>query len=322
MTGIAWCGVDVAKGTLVACVVREGAKPQLEEFGNRAAEQRKLMAWAKGRAKGSEVRFCIEATGRHSRAVAELLDREGEWVSLVNPRRIKGHRVSMGVRNKNDLGDARVVADFAQERKPRRWRAPSAAERRLQELMQGLARLEKSQQQWKLRQGEPGMDALVRQSMRVVLKTLAKQIERLQQAIAAHLAENRELAVNERLLRTITGVGKKTASWFLATVGDGRRFTSAKAVAAFVGLHPCEQESGTSVHGPSRIARTGGAMLRKVLYMAAQSAMRHNPVIRAFVERLQAQGRLCKKAILVAAMHKLVRICYGVCKSQTAFRAA
>ena len=88
-------------------------------------------------------------------------------------------------------------------------------------------------------------------------------------------------------------------------------------MAAYAGLNPRRHQSGTSINRPARISKIGNAVLRTALYMPALSAMRYNPAIAALVDRLK--GRLKGKQIVIAAMRKLLVICFGVLKSGKEF---
>ena len=91
---------------------------------------------------------------------------------------------------------------------------------------------------------------------------------------------------------------------------------------AYAGLNPSQHRSGTSIDRPTRISKVGNATLRSSLYMPALSAMRYNPAITALVARLKSAGRLKPKQIVVAAMRKLLVICFGVLKTGKPFDPA
>src|SRR5436190_11152432 len=95
---------------------------------------------------------------------------------------------------------------------------------------------------------------------------------------------------------------------------------SSAEVVAYAGLNP--RQSGTSVDRATRISKIGNAVLRAALYMPALSAMRYNPAIVALVARLKSQGHLKPKQIVVAAMRKLLVLCFGVLKTRKPFDAA
>ena len=104
----------------------------------------------------------------------------------------------------------------------------------------------------------------------------------------------------------------------LAYAGDVSRFSSAKALSAFAGLCPRQRLSGTSVKGRTLVSKRGHAELRKALYMPGMVAMRFNRLVQDMAQRLKAKG-MAPKAIIAAAMHKLVHLIYGVLKTRQPF---
>ena len=100
-----------------------------------------------------------------------------------------------------------------------------------------------------------------------------------------------------------------------AYAGDVSRFGSAKALSAFAGVCPQQRLSGTSVKGRTLVSMRGHAELRKALYMPGMVAMRHNPLVQDMAQRLKAKG-MAPKAIIAAAMLKLVHLIYGVLKTR------
>ena len=97
---------------------------------------------------------------------------------------------------------------------------------------------------------------------------------------------------------------------------------SSAEVVAYAGLNPRLHQSGTSIDRVTRISKIGNAVLRAALYMPALSAMRYNPAIVALVTRLKSGGRLKPKQIVVAAMRKLLVLCFGVLKTGKPFDPA
>ena len=97
---------------------------------------------------------------------------------------------------------------------------------------------------------------------------------------------------------------------------------SSAEVVAYAGLNPRQHQSGTSIDRATRISKIGNAVLRAALYMPALSAMRYNSAIVALVARLKSRGRLKPKQIVVAAMRKLLVLCFGVLKTGRPFDAA
>jgi transposase len=120
------------------------------------------------------------------------------------------------------------------------------------------------------------------------------------------------------LLASIDGLGPQSVARVVATVGDPARFRSADAFAAYVGVVPGLRQSGKRTPQRASIGPTGHARLRMALWMPVLGAVRRNPWLRAFYERLRANGKLPKVA-LIAAMRKLLHAIYSVAKHRRAF---
>jgi transposase len=153
------------------------------------------------------------------------------------------------------------------------------------------------------------------------LHWLRTNIDELQRQIDDHINGHPQLRHNAELLGSIPGLGDITIAKFLAYVGDVRRFRNARALAAFIGVTPRLRQSGSSQQGRTTLSRTGHAALRHALYMPGLVALRHNPVIHDFGQRLRASG-LAPKAVVAAAMRKLVHLIFGVMRSGRAFDPA
>lgn len=121
-----------------------------------------------------------------------------------------------------------------------------------------------------------------------------------------------------KLLTTIDGIGPQSAARIIAAVGDPARFRSADAFAAYVGVVPGLRHSGKHTPGRAAIAPLGNARLRTALWMPVLGAVRRNPWLRTFYERLRAAGKPPKLA-LVAAMRKLLHAVYSVAKNRKPF---
>ena len=147
---------------------------------------------------------------------------------------------------------------------------------------------------------------------------LDKQIAKLQGDINDHIDGHPELKQDAELIASIPGIGEVTVAKVLAYAGNVRRFTNAKALAAFIGICPRQRQSGSSVKGRTMVSRTGHAALRKALYMPGLVALRHNPILQVFGARMKTNG-LAPKAVVGAAMRKLAHLIYGVVKSGKPF---
>jgi transposase len=146
--------------------------------------------------------------------------------------------------------------------------------------------------------------------MEGLIATFDAQIAAIEREIKAVLPQDAAGAAATALLLSIAGVGLLTATWLLVgtlnfTIGAGP-----EALTAYAGLAPHPKESGTSVRGRERIGRSGHKRLRTALYMATLAAARHNPVIKAFYDRLCADGKPPKVARCAAA-RKLLHLAWA-----------
>lgn len=314
----AWIGIDVAKETLQACLLRPSGKPLAKPFANDLQGFAKLVRWAKSQG-GETLHFCMESTGAYSQGLAHYLSESGEMVSVVNPARVKYFGMGEGILNKTDKVDARVIALYCRDKHPDAWRMSQPEVRQLAGLVRRLEAIDDHLTQEKNRLSEPGVLPEVGASIQAHIQFLEAEAQRLSQQIRDHIHGDPRLREDEELLTSITGIGQKTAHWILAELPDVTQFDTAKSAAAFAGLSPLEYTSGTSVKKRTRLSKAGNRWLRKALYMPALVAVRFNPVIAAFYQRLLEAGKH-PKAALGAAMRKLLMIAYGVLKSREPFR--
>jgi len=313
-------GIDVAKETLDVSVVT-GGKSLARQFANTEQGFAQLIGWLAHRKLG-QVHACLESTGRYSLGVALALHEAGHVVSIVNPAQIRDFaRTKLG-RNKSDTVDAGHIREYGALFRPPAWRPPSASLRRLCELQTMRAGFLASRIEWQNRAGSLGGDAAARALAAATIAHFAAQISAVDRAIAETIDTDDDLRGKRDLLLSIDGVGQTLAALVLAELpGPDVIAHSAQAV-AYAGLNPRQFQSGTSVNRPTRISKIGNAKLRSGLYMPAMVAMRHNPAVAALADRLRAQGRLTPKQILIAAMRKLLVICFGVLKTGRPFDAA
>lgn len=136
-----------------------------------------------------------------------------------------------------------------------------------------------------------------------------------------HLAATPALQAAYTLLCSIPGIGHLTATTLLGEVGDTRQFADARQLVAFAGLGIRHHQSGTKVHGPSRVSKRGSARLRRALYFPAVTAWRCARHWQAFIARLQARGKH-KAQILTALMRKLLVLVFAVLRDQRPFDPA
>jgi transposase len=310
-------GIDVSKKSLDVALLRHECKPLHTLFSNDAAGHQALLAWLV--AQGAAVSHaCLEATGTWAEDVALALHTAGHRVSLVNPAQIHAFGRSGLKRTKTDKADALLIARFCEMHQPPAWTPLSPQLQQLQGLIRRIEHLDEMLTMEKNRLSSGGICGAVELSISEHIAYLEAQIEKTRRQIRDHIDDDPDLKNNAKLLQSIPGIGAATAALLLAELGDMKQFNSARQVAAFAGLVPRIRESGTSVRGRARLSKVGSSRLRKSLYYPAITALRFNPLIKAFGLRLSAQGK-SKMLIIGAAMRKLLHLAYGVLKSQQPF---
>jgi transposase len=310
-------GLDVAKLKFNACLLRDGGKLRHRVFPNTPAGFAQLTAWL-GSQGVTRVHACMEATGTYGDSLAAYLHAAGHDVSVVNPAAIKAYAQSHLSRTKTDRVDASLIAGFCAERRPPRWHPPEREVLELQALVRRLESLVEMRTMEENRLSSGIVVEAVRASVEELIAHLSEQIKRTEVLIRDHINSHPELKRQRELLDSIPGIAETTAAVLLAEVTDIRQYQSARQVAAFAGLVPREQQSGSSVKGRVRLSKIGNARLRKALYFPAVTALRCSPFFQAWAEGLRQRGK-SKMAVIGAAMRKLIHLAYGVLKTGRPF---
>ena len=308
-------GIDLAKAKFDVALMRSG-KLKFRTFENGPKGFESLRSWLQAAGLVGPVHACMEATGVYGEALAEWLVDAGHRVSVINPSQAKDFAKSLLTRNKTDAVDAAVLARFCEAIRPPAWEPPPASVRLLRALVRRLAALQETRQQEHNRL-EVAATA-VSDSIRRHLAYLDTEIAALRQQIQDHIDQDPTLRQKQDLLQSIPGIGEVVSQNLLTWLHERAGFDQAKQLAAFAGLSPKRHESGSSVRGKTRLSKVGHADLRRLMYFPAMSAVRFNPLIKTFADRLKTAGKP-PKVILAAAMRKLLHIAFGVLKSGQPF---
>jgi transposase len=212
-------------------------------------------------------------------------------------------------RAKTDAVDAATLAAYGRDLQPAPWAPAPADVQTLQLLIRQRDDLVALQTETRNRQHAldalPAVPESVRTPLATVLGVLREQVAALDAAIRQQAAAAATIAEDLARLQTVIGVGLLTAAVVVVETRPLRAGATPAQVVAYAGLDPAPRESGSSVRGAGHISKTGNARLRQAVYMAAVSAVRYNPPLRAFYERLLRRGKP-KKVALVAAARKLL----------------
>jgi transposase len=311
-------GVDISKATFDV-VLRTQTEEKHKVFSNNPKGYAAMVTWLEKQPE-KVVRICSEATGSCWEGLAEHLYGLGYMISVINPYQIKKYADHLLNRNKTDKADAKLIAEFCDKELEhlRVWKPYPEEIKTLRSMERRLDELQGMKQQEQNRQKSGVTDPVVLESLQDNLRHLEESIQQLKQKIKNHIDQHPDLKSREKLLTSISGIGKLTADRLLAEIGDIGAFESASQLAAYAGLAPKQFRSGTSVHKKTRISKQGRRQLRSCLFMPAIVALGHNPVLLDLKRRMLASGH-AKMEIVVAAMKKLLHLVFGVLKNNCRF---
>jgi transposase len=298
-----YIGVDVSKERLDV-YDPDGKGPV--RVANKAAQVRRLV---KGAARpGRAAVFCCESTGGYERTLVEACWSQGVPVCVMNARQVRSYAGHLGLLEKTDRIDARVVSmaasdKAARRRGPHEARPPDGAQRRLKELWTLRARLAGQRDACRNRLGHL-RDAFAVRAAQAVAGCIERQVAAIERECAAVIGSDAGRAALHARLQAVTGVGPKTATAVAALLPEVAALGD-KPLAKLAGVAPLCDQSG-ELDGPRHI-REGRRLVRNALYFAALVASRRNAVLKEVYQRFLARGKP-KKAALVIVMHKLLRL--------------
>jgi transposase len=299
-------GIDVSKDTLDLGILPGG---EFQQFANGPEGQRALIARVRTLPNPMIV---IESTGGYERGILFALQDAGVPVALVNARQVRDFAKGLGQVAKNDRLDAFMLARFAQ------LVAPPPTEKTSPKMRELDALVTRRRQLLELRVAEQNRvaqasDKFIQQTFKRLLKALDAEQKKVEDRIAKLLESDDQWKNKFDLLRSAPGIGNTTGAALIAELPELGRLNR-QQIAALVGVAPFSHDSG-KFRGKRFIAG-GRAGLRSVLYMAALTARRCNPVIKAFAARLAKAGKPFK-TIQIACIRKLLVILNTMLKNQT-----
>jgi len=309
-TTILYAGIDVAKATLQLSLA--GTSHAIDNDARGHARILKLLSAAEKAQPGRKAHVILEASGGYEAALCGALHAADRTLSVIQPSRARHFAGAKSEHAKTDQIDADVLAAFGEALVPEPTPAPSAAQTHLEHLVGRRAQLVETRTAELNRAGHY-TDKLLRTQSRRLLALLDRQIAQCEQAIAAQIAADEDMAARAARLQQVPGVGAIIAATLQAHLPELGRLSDGEA-AGLAGLAPYNRDSGPW-KGTRRI-RGGRAPARCALYMAALSAVRHDRILREFYQRLCAAGKKPLVA-LTAAMRKLVVLLNRMLKKPT-----
>lgn len=305
-----YVGIDVSKGRLDVAIGEQG---ECWDVGNDEKGILKLVE----RLKAFEPALIVlESTGGLEMGALASLYSGGLSVALVNPGRVREFAKSLGLLAKTDKLDARLLARFAEAVKPGATRLPDEQERHLAGLVGRRRQLLEIlvAEQNRLGSAPLSLKGNVEEHIRWLRDALAK----LDQDIQEYIRQSELWKDKSELMCSVPGVGPVTASTLLGELPELGQLDR-KKIAALVGVAPFNDDSGHR-RGKRRV-KGGRSSVRNVLYMAALSASKHNPILRAFYQQMIKRGKE-KKVALTACMRKLLTFLNAIIRDSVPWKPA
>jgi transposase len=291
-------GIDVAKDKVDACI---RSLSERHPFPSTAEGRRALVRWLRKHKVG---KAAMEASGGYERDWAKALREAGIEVRIVDPKRVRSFARSAGRLAKNDPIDAEMIAWFAETFVEARGQASDAAREKLVQIVrarQNLLDLQTSLQN----RSEHATPDVVQNMQARLLKAIASEVAKLEVAIAAQVKAAPHFAELAAIIESVPGLGKITSAGLIAAMPELGQVSN-EVAAALLGVAPYDDDSGQ--RRGDRHIQGGRRKVRNLFYMACLgAATRHNPVLKAFYDRLIAKGKEPKVA-LTACMRKLICI--------------
>lgn len=312
-----YVGVDVSRDKLDG----SGIRGKRLRWPNNALGIQSLLDWLQTGGPFAECEVILEPTSTYHQELVVALAAAGVACSVINPARIKAFAQAEGMRVKTDAVDARLLALFGEEKRPKPSPAPDADQERLKALRRHAdwlqEQIEQVQNRIEAASRSPWTVGPVHESLERTLRERKEELKRVEQELRACVEGDQRWARQVTLLATIYGIAWKTAVLVLSELPPVERCAHAKQWVAFSGLNPAPHQSG-KLPTVTHMSRMGPPQLRGALFMPALCAMGGNPAVQEMNTRLKARGK-CGKERAVAAMAKLLRQCFGVLKSGKPF---
>jgi transposase len=301
-------GIDVAKDTFTSAILPLGAETATirATFKNAPDGFKKYNDWLMMHLPAeTPARVIMESTGIYWVAIHDFVAVLPKIsVSIVNPFLIKSYAKSFGRRAKTDSIDAALLAKFGAERKPLPYRPPSEKTAQLRALSRAHVTIVQDMVSYKNRIAQE-LDKTAKKHYTGVLSRMEKEDEKIQAEMKKIIDDDPTFSTQVKNLKTMPGIGQINAMSLLAEMPEFLH-GHPRQMAAYAGLVPQLEDSGTSVHW-SVLSRFGNAFLRRTCFQAAVVACMHCEEMKAMKERLIANGK-SKKTALCAVAHKILRI--------------
>ena len=268
--------------------------------------------------------FLMEATGVYYEALAYFLKSQGAHVIVVLPNKAKHFAKTLTIKSKTDPIDAHMLTQMGLEKRLSAWEPPSELMKELKLLTREHLSLKelktdaKNRVHAKTHSFKPGKDTVRRLRREIKLyETLIKEVEL---SIRSLLQSDPQMWVKIQNILTVNGVGLMTVAKILAETNAFALIRNGKQLTSYAGLDVVFNESGKH-QGQTRISRKGNSHLRQSVYMPAISAIKSNPNLKSYYDRIIEKGKP-KKVGVIAVARKLLLLIYFLWTNETEYDPA
>lgn len=310
------CGIDVSHTTLDVCYQNNLGELFHLQVGNNNQGFAKIMEHT-----GAGYHFVMEATGVYYIRLAFYLHSRGCVLSVVNAIAIKRYIQMHLERNKTDKKDAGWICRYAMEQQPPYWQMPDSAYFESKQLYNTIREYTEQIKRFHNQLHSlgllpvPSRDTI--KSIEKVIVSMKKEIKLLEQKLQLLLEQWQPDQLKN--VSSIKGIGKRAAAMLIVFTQGFKHTQNHRQLISFAGLAPTQYSSGSSIQGKPRIYKRGGKNLRDVLYMCSMNAMKTNTACKVLYERLRANGKTGKQA-LIAVCNKLLKQVFAVVKNNSLYQ--
>lgn len=304
-----YVGIDISKLTFDVAIKNETGSYSHHKLSNDSVGFKKFMTLL-----DTKLDCCVmEASGPYYLKLATFLHEKDVEVSVINPLVIRRFSQMRMMRTKTDKKDAVMIAEYGKTEHPKLWEPEESYVLELKQMQAYIEQLNKSRTGF-LRQAEafsqnPVKSLLVNKSLSQTIENTEKEIAIIEAQMEALVKKHHEHLFNQ--IQSIPGLGKKTSMQLIVLSGGFTKFENAKQLSSYVGLSPRIFESGTSVKGRAKICKMGMGRVRAMLYVCAWTAKKCNKACRELYDRLVANGK-AKKIALIAVANKLLKQAFAI----------
>ncbi len=260
----------------------------------------------------------MEASGPYYLQLALFFYKENKNVSVLNPLIIRRYSQTRLYRAKTDKKDAQTIAEYGVQYDLKQWEPETEEISKIKQLYTALELINKE-----IHQSERQLESFISsgildKDLESTLKSIVRFLKNKQNKLEKQIELNAEKNYKPTLdrLKSIPGIGTKTAIMLTVITGDFEKFENYKQLIAYVGFSPRLYQSGTSVRGKGHICKMGKSQIRKLVYLCSWSAKKCNKGCVEMYNRLKEKGKP-ERVIKIALANKLLKQAFSIVKNQT-----